>query len=144
MAVVLPAAWCCCTIELHLPEEPKICLSSGSGSSIRLSGVSAHSTCLAGLWVSVLYLYHGPSTRQPHPCSLTSHASLRINNSPPISFGTWNSSLVHYAPWLASISRVSLSPRSKLPGCSSHPPPFFALSCYVLLEATPRLFRLGI
>ena len=130
--------WITSSVSACLPE---LCLSSGS---IRLSGVTAHDICIAGLYVSALYLYRSPLTRQLHSCSLTCHASLRIINPPSISLGTWNSFLVHYCPWFTSISRVSLPPRSKLPGCSCYPPPLSALLCHVLLEATPRLFRLGI
>jgi hypothetical protein len=118
---------------------PELCLSSGS---IRLSGVTAHNVYIAGLCISALYLNHSPLTRQLHPCSLTCYASLRIDNPPSISLGTWNSFLARH--WLTSVSRVSLSPRSKLPGCSCHPPPFLSLSCHFLHETTPRLFRLGI
>src|SRR6266566_1754097 len=83
---ILGWPWRCKQYGVTIPlnrtflKDLKICLSSGS---IRLSGVSAHDTCIAGLWVSVLYLYHSPSTRQLHPCSLTRYASLRIINSPP-------------------------------------------------------------
>ena len=128
--------WITPSVSACLPE---LCLSSGS---IRPSGVTAHDICIAGLWVSVLYLYHSLLTRQLHSCSLTCHASLRINNPPPISLGTWNSFLARH--WLTSVSRVSLSPRSKLPGCTCYPPPFLPLSCHFLHETTPRLFRLGV
>jgi hypothetical protein len=128
--------WITPSVSACLPE---LCLSSGS---IRISGVTAHNICIAGLCVSVLYLYHGRLTRQHHPCSLTCHASLRINSPPSISLGTWNSFLARH--WLTSVHRVSLSPRSKLPGCSCHPPPFPSLSCHFLHETTPRLLRLGI
>lgn len=97
--------WITPSVSACLPE---LCLSSGS---IRLSGVTAHNICIAGLCVSVLYLYHSSLTRQIHPCSLTCHASLRINNPPSIPLRTWNSFLARRdGHWLTSVGRVSLSP----------------------------------
>ena len=128
--------WIASSVSACLPE---LCLSSGP---IRLSGATAHNICIAGLCVSVLYLYPRPLTRQLHPCRLTCHASLRINDPPSVSLGTWDSFLDRY--WLTSVSRISLSPRSVLPGCSCYPPPLSSLSCRFLHETTPRLSRLGI
>jgi hypothetical protein len=57
--------WITPSVSACLPE---LCLPSGS---IRISGVTAHNICIAGLCISVLYLYHSCLTRQHHPCSLT-------------------------------------------------------------------------
>ena len=45
--------WITPSVSACLPE---LCLSSGS---IRFSGVTAHDICIAGLCISILYLYRG-------------------------------------------------------------------------------------
>jgi hypothetical protein len=114
----------------------------GPFSPIRLSGATARNICAAGIWVSVLYL---KPQLIDSTCSLTCHAPLRIDNLSSIPLGTWNFFLVRLrGPWLTSVNRVSLIAQSKLPGCSCYPPSFPPLSYHFFLEATARLFRLGI